>query len=162
MTIQIYYASRSNFPYLAGPEYLNFIEQFQIKDASLGMPVVDICFKGALQSKIKGIKDHEFLRFQFIECIVRLANAKYRESGKVATYAEALQMFMEKDIDKNCNAVWTEWEGFRKYSLWTLEVDELFRVNMGNVKTLFASCFEPGPPPLKHVTKEEAVKLFSK
>lgn len=34
-------------------------------------------------------------RFEFMEIMIRIANAKYRESGRVETYAEALEIMLD-------------------------------------------------------------------
>lgn len=73
------------------------------------------------------------LRFQLIECFIRLANIKYKESGRVHSYSDALRMFIDKDIKPNCMPILMEWDGFRKNQLWTVEVNDLFKVNVTNV-----------------------------
>ena len=45
-------------------------------------------------------------------------------------------MFIDKDLKANCMPILMEWDGFRKNQLWTVEVNDLFKVNVTNVQIL--------------------------
>jgi hypothetical protein len=52
--------------------------------------------------KLEGVAENMIIRLQFLEILVRMANTKYRESGRVKLHSEALRMFIDKDIKPNC------------------------------------------------------------
>ena len=50
--------------------------------------------------------DRALNRSEFIEILIRIANAKYRETGKISTYAGAFDLFLNKDIYPSCDVKW--------------------------------------------------------
>lgn len=79
--------------------------------------------------------DKELIRFEFMELLVRIANVKFRQPGIVATYAEAMEMFIEKNIIPGSNHY--EWQGFREETLYTVEVNDVFYANTENLKKVY-------------------------
>ena len=45
-------------------------------------------------------------RYEFMEIMIRIANAKYKEMGRADTYAESLEMMLDSIIDKFNQKPW--------------------------------------------------------
>jgi hypothetical protein len=45
--------------------------------------------------------DSELCRFEFFEILLRLANAKYRETGICSSYSEALDKIIKENVYPN-------------------------------------------------------------
>ena len=84
------------------------------------------------------------MRFQFIEWVVRLANGKYKEAKRVSLHSDALRMFLDKDITAKSQGIYKEWNGFRTNTLWTSEINDIFKVNLSTIKALLKKYLEPG------------------
>lgn len=71
------------------------------------------------------------LRFEFIELLVRVAQAKYLKTGKCKTIAEAFQMLIDINIKPVSNIY--DWQGFRTNEVWTLDVNDILEANLDNL-----------------------------
>jgi hypothetical protein len=74
--------------------------------------------------------DRALCRYELFEIFVRIANLKYRESGVVATYSEALEKFLYTDIFSKYEPPFT-WQKFRETEVWTLDVNDILEANLG-------------------------------
>lgn len=137
-----------------------FIKDFEICDKNLTGEVVTTSFTGSQTTigKISGTLEMHLLRFQFIEFIIRLANAKYRESGRVQLHSEALRMLLDKDINPHASEIIEEWDHFRQRRLWTIEVNDIFKPNIPNLQVLMKKFYEPRKNTLN---MHDAMSIFS-
>ena len=60
----------------------------------------------------------------FLEALVRVAEKKYKNSGIVETFANALNKLIHEDIRPNC--LEKNWMGYRLDWLWKLDVNDTF------------------------------------
>ena len=67
-------------------------------------------------------------------------------------------MFIDKDILPNSVDIVQEWDGFRSNELWTMEVNDIFKPNVNNIKLLMKRFYAPRKDKL---TKEDAVSIFT-
>ena len=67
-------------------------------------------------------------------------------------------MFIDKDILPNSVDIVQEWDGFRSNSLWTMEVNDIYKPNLNNIKLLMKRFYAPRKDKL---TKEDAVSIFT-
>ena len=74
-----------------------------------------------------------------MEVIVRLGADKYKGPGKVKTFTEATSKLIEECLIPNHKQ--EPWQEFRDELLWTLDVDELFSVNLENLRKVYESYF---------------------
>jgi NLR family CARD domain-containing protein 3 len=79
--------------------------------------------------------DRALTRFEFLECLIRLGGVKYKDSGKVNTYNEALDLLMTEDVYPHCPPI--KWQQFRDEELWTIEVNDILEANLGLLLQLF-------------------------
>lgn len=137
-----------------------FAKDFQIMDNNLTSELVTTAFTGSQTTlgKIAGALESHLLRFQFIELIVRLANAKYREPGLVKLHSEALKLFIDNDINPHADEYNNQWGGFRENQLWKMECNDLFKPNVPSIERLMKRLHEPRKA---FQTMDEAVKIFS-
>ena len=77
-------------------------------------------------------------RHEFLEILVRIAAAKYKETGRARSYSQALRMMVESIIT---NYETRPWQEFRDDSLWNLEVDAVFKANLDLLQKLHATVF---------------------
>jgi len=68
-----------------------------------------------------------FMRYEFLEALVRIANAKFREGGDTESYSVAFKMLIDECI--MVHYPWHPWQEFRDFNLWNLEVNDVFHAN---------------------------------
>ena len=67
-------------------------------------------------------------------------------------------MFIDKDILPNSTEIVEEWEGFRTNKLWNMEVNDIFKANLNNIKALMKRFMEPRKDKL---TTQDAISIFT-
>jgi hypothetical protein len=76
--------------------------------------------------------DRALCRFEFYEIIVRIAQAKFVDSGHFKSIAKATEHLIEKYILR-FRYEKMEGQDWRERELWTIEIDAFFQVNMKNI-----------------------------
>ncbi|CDW83993.1 UNKNOWN [Stylonychia lemnae] len=79
--------------------------------------------------------DKELCRFEILEIFVRIAGAKYKDTGTTKTFSESLKMLLENHILPLCQTL--NWQEFREKDLWTLDINDTFEANLEPLKKLF-------------------------
>ena len=74
-------------------------------------------------------------RSEFIDILVRIAKEKYLAAEDELTIAGAFQKLMDEHIQLVNETA--EWDGFRKHSLYTLEVQDVFAANREPLNRLY-------------------------
>lgn len=82
-----------------------------------------------------------------MEALVRLANAKYRETGQVQTYAEATELLIKDCLIEQYD--WRPWQEFRDEQLYTLAVNDVLFTNMAGIEKLAKLFLAPRKHQLK-------------
>lgn len=84
--------SRSNFPLISWIDFTNYCETTKIVDKNVVLATIDRLFiaTNVELQQTDETKEKALSRYQFFEILVRLANAKFKDPGIVATSAEAL------------------------------------------------------------------------
>lgn len=124
--IHNYYASASNYPYCNESTYNEFLRKLNITNENL---FKGIEFKSAQNKSVPGAQDNHLMRFQFLEIIVRISVQVNRDRPTPVSESESLQYFIETELLPNCADILDEWQGFRDQKLWTLDVNEMFKLN---------------------------------
>ena len=88
---------------------------------------------------------------------MRVADLKYLKSGIATTYAEAFQMF----LDKNCFLLGPtkEWQEFRDDVWWCYETHKIITANQRCLNKIYKSFYAPRK---KYMNKNDCVELMSK
>jgi hypothetical protein len=74
---------------------------------------------------------------------VRLADNKYRVTKKVQKTFKALETFIAKDIIPLAKDIIEEWEVWREKKLWTLECNDILKINTEGIKKLMERYYQP-------------------
>lgn len=132
--IYIQTACRSNYPQVTLIDFGSFCVKGQIRDNLVNSSTVDRMFISVNfdQAPMEGRNNSELCRYEFFEAIVRLARAKYIDSGKEIVLSAAVRRIVEEDILKNFP--FEPWMEFREYHLWTKDVTDVFMVNLDSIK----------------------------
>ena len=88
-------------------------------------------------------------RYQFLEAITRIANAKYKHSEQnksnpnptVRTSAEAIKKLIENHY--YVHGPTDEWDMFRKSVIWTYDVSDILEANETGIRRIFNSFVTP-------------------
>ena len=96
----------SSFPGITWLDFTKFADTCKVLGGTVSSSDVDRYFLASAGE----MASQGCYRYQFFEAIMRVADLKYLKSGLAKTYAEALQMF----LDRNCFALgptkeWQDW-----------------------------------------------------
>jgi hypothetical protein len=150
--------SGSTEPTLGMTELTQLAYTCKILDNNLNLVTFDRIFMAtcAPTNKQKPAGEKRLHRYEFIEILVRLAQAKYADkiadSGKkryayqqnaepLLTLADLLQSFITKDLLPNCKMF--DYHGFRQRHIYQNKVDELLRKNETVISQLYAAFIVP-------------------
>ena len=93
-------------------------------------------------------------RGEFLEIITRMGQTKYKDTGVVTTYSEAVQKLLDDHVLKMAEN--DEWQEFRDKKLWTLEVNDVFEANL----ELLMKIYDKGLAPTKRFMSKQWAKEF--
>ena len=146
-----YSAIKNCFTYLAGlsmksclgmREFMNFVDQTKMKDASLTREIIDDLFvevnkdPNAEETENENPTD-ELVRYEFVEMLIRMADFKYKRTGEVNQHAHAFGKLFSSIVEPWYRSETEVWGGFRSNELQTLAVDELLRKNRASFERLY-------------------------
>jgi hypothetical protein len=79
----------------------------------------------------------QMCRYQFIECIIRMAHEKYVKSKFCKSLSQAVGVILNDHIFKNSAFVLPviKW---REEKLWNILIDDLFFANMSSIREIFS------------------------
>ena len=131
--------SKSNFPRLSREDLVAFCHKCEIIDKKgAKLSTIDRIFIEAdyedvhLQNNVK----KSLVRFEFLEALIRISNAKYVETGACKNVDQAFKKLIEECIFPNLAL--HEWQQWRSVHLWTIEVDDLFRANEAGIRKVYS------------------------
>ena len=94
-------------------------------------------------------------RFEFLEILVRLAQAKFKETGLCSTFEESMTRLLDEFIFPLANP--EPWQEFRDELLWTLDVNDVLEANLEGLKKVYTHYHEPRK---KFMTMGDAMGLM--
>lgn len=106
--------SSDNYPHIGWLEFVTFCGAVDILDDAIPRATIDLLFvatKARDKEKAKAAappkgSGNTLFRHEFLEIMIRIANSKYRESGRAATHSEALSMLLESVVAKYETRPW--------------------------------------------------------
>ncbi|KAG2792688.1 hypothetical protein PC116_g28168 [Phytophthora cactorum] len=118
------------------PGYTEFLSEAKILDESseyCSLPDLENVFVAAnleltQEAKEKDNPDRSLTRFEFLECIIRIATNKYFRTNVCDTPAKAVDKLLQENIQPVASEDANE---FRSRFLYTEELQELYDANMG-------------------------------
>lgn len=125
-----------NYPHIGLLDFSSFCRDVGILDGSIPTHTVDRMFLATKAGAPSVGAGNALFRHEFLEILIRIANTKYRESGKADTFSEALEMMLNSVL---ANFKAKPWQIFRDDQLWTNEVDALFSVNLDLIQKVHES-----------------------
>ena len=148
-----------SYPVIDWIDFTNSCQTWNVVDKSLKMADIDRIFIATnveLEDQ-EANDDRSLCRFEFYEIITRMARTKYVESSKIANISEAIEKILIEHILPNAPMRFesTEW---RKTFLWTLEVDDLFKANLDNLKKVFQNI--KGVKRLQYLKLKDMLSFF--
>ncbi len=112
-------------------------------DSKVSQDSLDRCYIAANIDieKIEGIytPSDSLNRFKFLEVIVRIAKAKYIETGLTKSYPDAIQLLMDNNILKFDQS--EGWQKIREEKIWTVQVNDLLEANIPALRKVYESYF---------------------
>lgn len=88
--------------------------------------------------------DNGLCRFEYFECIVRIAKTKIYDKGYTSTMSEAVEKLIVNSILPN-SLEQMEWQKFRDDQLYCLDVDDLLKKNSVGIETVYRKgALKPG------------------
>jgi uncharacterized protein YggL (DUF469 family) len=81
--------------------------------------------------------ERDLQRYEFLEIIVRMANAKFKEPHIVNSTAEAIEKLLNENIFPNAKSV--DGETFRKYQCYNYKTNEILKKNEQQIKKVYDS-----------------------
>jgi len=81
--------------------------------------------------------ERDLQRYEFLEIIVRLANAKYKETHQANTTVAAIEKLLHENIFPNARRV--DGENFRKYHCYNVKTNEILKKNESLLKKVYDS-----------------------
>lgn len=86
-----------------------------------------------------------------------MGNAKYRETGIVQTYPQALEKLIIEKIIPFFKP--DPWQGFRDEQLWTIDVNDILEANLENLRKIYNLTFTSVK---KYITFQDIIQLFTR
>ena len=81
------------------------------------------------------------MRYQYLECIARIARSKYVEQKRIETVHEACEKLITDCIIKNYT--WEPWQDYRENVLYVLEVDDVLKTNLEGIEKVMKAYHAP-------------------
>ena len=152
--------TRGIYPYIGWIDFSNFCDRCKIYDKQVLLSTVDRIFIATnveTSEKMQDNPEKALCRFEFFEILLRVASAKFKETGIVNTYHEALEKLLKEHIIPYAKP--ERWQAFRDEELWTLDVNDVFEANLEGLKKVYSFYWEPRK---KYMTVADAMNLFMK
>ncbi len=130
---------RSAYPNISWIDFTSYCQQRGLLDRQVNFSVIDRLFI-AVNVDIEGANTMDNLgralcRYEFLEILVRIAGAKFKDTGIRKTYRESLELLLASMIDLNEPPAINE---FRKTEIWTLPIDDLLRANLEGLRKVYS------------------------
>eukprot|EP01022_Parablepharisma_sp_SALTPOND_P016538 TRINITY_DN2451_c0_g1_i1.p1 TRINITY_DN2451_c0_g1~~TRINITY_DN2451_c0_g1_i1.p1 ORF type:complete len:1113 (+),score=77.31 TRINITY_DN2451_c0_g1_i1:8406-11744(+) len=152
-------ASNSLYPYISWLDFAAYFQKKQILDKTCTLADLDRFFIAVnvdlgKKSEEKANPERALCRHEFVEILVRIANRKYKETGRAKTHAEAVKLLLEEILKGEDFGI----SSFRETKVWTLVVDDLLRGNLPELKQVFWQNSTNG----KYISLKSAINLIRK
>lgn len=114
--------ARSNFPNISINDFEIFSGTCQFFDKNVSLSTIGRLFISSNYEVVANDENPDRLlcRYEFFELLLRIANAKYRETGLVSTFNEAFKKLLNENVFPNFEV--SPWQEFRDHELWSYEV----------------------------------------
>ena len=106
-------ACKSMFPNISWIDFSVFTDSCKILDKNVVLSTIDRLFiaTNVELEQVSENPDKALCRYEFFEILVRVANAKFKETGIVNTHSEALNKLLQENVFPNAKTF--PWQEFR-------------------------------------------------
>eukprot|EP00347_Sterkiella_histriomuscorum_P011119 403373687 len=126
----------SEYPIITWNDFTIFCNKCKVVDKNISLSIIDTIYIATNVSLNNNQNaDRDLSRYEFLEILLRLANEKYKKSGQVTTYTQALQRFLDENLYPNIEE--TNSQIFRDTQLYTFYVNELLVRNEPGLRKIF-------------------------
>lgn len=131
---------KSTYPGISWNDFTVYCQQKSMTNSDVTLSVLDRLFITVTTNIEAGKQNYdtssnrELCRHEFLEILVRVASAKYKDKGIVKFNYEALELFLAEMLAVSQPPMIHE---FRKKYIWTLPVDDILRSNREGVHLVF-------------------------
>lgn len=148
-------ACASNYPYLSWVDILPLAEEIKLlEDGTIKQNNLEVITQSCLhqRSATKDERKSGLIRPEFLELVVRLAKLKFFDTRVADNMADACKMLVENHFRRHFRE--PQWQTFRDRELWTLDVNDVFAVNLHSLQRLWQHYhkFDKGWMDLQDVT----------
>jgi hypothetical protein len=91
----------------------------------------------------------ELCRYEFYEILVRIAKERYKDQGICSNVSDSLDCLINEYVLRFSEP--GPWQDFRDFTLWTLEVNDLYEANLNNLRKIH-----------NKMTLKQAIKLMTR
>lgn len=154
---------KSIYPAISWNDFTTYCQQKEITNKDVTLSVLDRLFI-TVNATVGGKDEHsttggnatrELCRYEFIEILVRIAGAKYKDTGITSFLCESVERFFKELFSIGQLPAIHE---FRKKYIWTLPVDDIIRSNREGIKKVF----QRYAGIKKYIAPNDAVQLIEK
>lgn len=154
-----FYIGISSYPTIATNELTSFAQKCNLLDKYVNLSALDriIITTNVNAHNLKSSAERDLHRYEFLEIIVRLANAKFKETGQVKSTIEALEKLLKEFIYPNARKV--DGKSFRENHCYNEKTNEILKKN----ETLIRKVYDTFVHPKKQwVTLDECRQLVKR
>ena len=140
INIFTYYAGASSYPTIGMNDFTSFSTACKILDQeNIGLAQLDLLLVATCVSHHQFVNSAnlDMQRYEFLEMIVRLANFRYKENGKVKTTCEAIERLLEELIYPHAKSM--DGDHFRRFHCYSDKVNEILKKNEVQLKHVYES-----------------------
>lgn len=123
--------SGDSYPHIGLMEFTKFAVATDILDETIEQQTIDRMIIASKVGSPPGVANSQLFRYEFLELFVRIADVKYRQSGRAKNYNDALRMLLEKTLKKYEKQPWQE---FREEHLWKHPPNNVLHANLHLLK----------------------------
>ena len=98
--------SGDNYPHIGANDFLAFCRKVEILDETLPSSYVEISWSGLMSGNRPAGPGNTLYRHEFLEILIRIGNAKYRDTGRAKSSSQSLEMLLNSSIPKFSARPW--------------------------------------------------------
>jgi len=129
---------KSTYPSISWIDFTTYCQQKNIIDKQITLSVIDRLFIAVnvdIEASSQGQNnDRTLCRYEFFEILIRIAGAKYKDTGLRKTYKESVELLLESLINLNDPP---QIRLYRINEIWTLPIDDLLRSNIEGLRKIY-------------------------
>mmetsp|Transcript_41069 Transcript_41069/g.39584 ORF Transcript_41069/g.39584 Transcript_41069/m.39584 type:complete len:237 (+) Transcript_41069:504-1214(+) len=136
---------QSSFPCISWIDFSNFCEKCNLFDKAIQIATIDRLFiaTNVVLEKLEqeDNPDKALCRYEFYEILIRIAAAKFKDTGICPTINESLEKLLHEHVFLYASP--ESWQEFRDNELWKEDINDTLEANLEPLKQIYNSYFTP-------------------